>query len=654
MKKLFLLLLAGVIFSLSATSVLAAEVTGVGNYKAWSTLQEYEKTTGEKIEKFGESPMLRVKVASGELSPVEERIPEEPLVIRPVEEIGQYGGTAWEAFPDPVHVRGHYRYFYEENLVCRSPSLTEILPNIAKDFKVSEDVKTWTFYLRKGMKWSDGAPFTADDFIFGWNEVLLNKELYPGVPGQMAIGGKAGKIKKIDDYTFEINFPEPYGMFSVNLVTPYFRISYPQHYLKQFHPAYTAVEKIEEMIKKEGFTIWVDYFTSKMRATENPEVPTIRAFKVLNPASDPIQTLSRNPYFWKIDTQGNQLPYIDEIRRYTQRDSQAITLLALAGEIDYTQMTPTDMETYTLLMQNREEGDYRVVKLIYFGTNYGTLKLNLFHKDPVVRKLFRNLQFRIALSVAINRDEINQFLYQGLGNPSQPTPVKGTPWYVAEYKHYYDEYDLERANRILDEIGLEWDKNHEYRLRPDAKKLRFVIYAMQGWPSEVIEIVGFVKEYWKEIGVEVVIKPLGGSIIWPKYDTADFDIVSYAANMGYLGEPPVLRTDTFPHGGAGLWGDWIPWLQSDGKEGEEPPADVKRLAELRGMILAEPSMEKRIELTKMAIKIHTENMWYIGIIDPFTGMIACTVSNRMGNFTGADTLESSHFSEYSSQWFLRK
>jgi len=655
MKKLFVLLLAGAIFSLSVTSVLADEVTGVGNYKAWSTLQEYEKATGEKIEKFDESPMLRVKVAAGELPPVEERIPKEPLVIRPVEEIGQYGGTAWETFPDPTHCRGHYRYFYEENLVCRAPDFKEVLPNIAKDFKVSEDAKTWTFYLRKGMKWSDGAPFTADDFIFGWNEILLNKELYPAVPGQMAIGGEPGKIEKIDDYTFKISFPESYGMFSVNLVTPYFRISYPKHYLKQFHPEYTSMEKIKEMMKKEGFTIWADFFTYKMRPTENPECPTIRAFKVLNTSSDPIQVLSRNPYFWKIDTEGNQLPYIDEIRRYTQKQLEASILLTMAGKIDYTQIVPDTFENYTLLMQNREKGDYHLVKLIFFGTNYGTLRLNMFHKDPVVRKLFRNKQFRIALSVAINRDEINQFLYEGLGNPCQPAPVKGTPWYVPEYKHYYDEYNPEKANQILDELGLKWDKNHEYRLRPDGEKLRFVIYDQQGWPDETTEISGLVKEYWKKIGIEVVVKPMGASLLYPKIETCDFDIICYAANMGYLGEPPALRTDTFPYGSGGAWAQkWALWLESDGKKGEEPPADVKRLYELRGKILAEPSMKKRIELSKEAIKIHTENMWYIGIIDPFTDMIAITVSNRMGNFTGDDTLESSHFSEYSSQWFLRR
>ncbi|GAI10451.1 unnamed protein product, partial [marine sediment metagenome] len=234
-----------------------------------------------EIKKFNEAPELKVEVAAGELPSVEKRLPEEPLVLKPVEEIGQYGGKwRWPRIK-PNELGAFLDYYAMERLVRYSPDFKKVFPNVAKDFKWSEDGKTVTFYLRKGMKWSDGVPFTADDFMFWYEDIILNDELTPAKPDLLKVAEELGKMEKIDDYTFKISFAKPYGAFTEKLAgwwVPFLRA--PKHYLKQFHPKYTPIEEIEKQMKKEGFDTWVNLFYHHYGALRNdPKLPVITAWQ---------------------------------------------------------------------------------------------------------------------------------------------------------------------------------------------------------------------------------------------------------------------------------------------------------------------------------------------------------------------------------------
>ena len=623
-RKLMVMLLIGTLSLLGIVPALAQEVYN---------LKDYEQLVGKKLT-YSEAPELKVKVAAGELPPVEERLPEEPLVVKPIEAIGQYGGT-WHR--SNLGVLSFQVYCeVEEHLFSYDEYCTKILPNIVKGWKISEDAKTVTFFLRKGMKWSDGVPFTADDFVFCWNDILLNKDLNPVVTGKLTIGGEPGTIKKIDDYTFSLSFAAPYGMvveMFANAYPP--AIFAPAHYLKQFHPKYTPMESIEKMMKKESFASWQDYFKAKNDINGgNPERPVVGGWYPIDEKGSAVQRLVRNPYYFKIDTEGNQLPYIDKIWESLMADSEAILLRALAGELDYQALRICSVANYPVCKQNEEKGDYRVIPQVPMGagSNLCSLHFNFFHKDPILRDLFRNKKFRVALSVAINREEISNLLFKGLANPSQVAPSEKTPWYVEEYAKQYTEYDPKTANKILDELGLAWDKNHEYRLRSDGKQLRFVISAFTPWPPENVETSELIKGYWKDIGINAVVKPVDRQLWVTQVTAAEFEVASYAATGGSYGEPPVGSGWIFPTSAYSYWAPmWGLWLGTNGKSGEEPPADVKRLYEIYKEIPKLSSEEERIELTKEAFKIHAKNLWMLGIMTrPGIGDFFI-VKNNMGN-----------------------
>jgi len=642
-------------FLIAAISLLGIIPVLANGYESYTTLQEYEKATGKRIEKFNEAPMLRVKVAAGELPPVEERLPEEPLVVEPAEEIGEYGGS-WRRPCMGTWDRRGMKDLIAEPLVRWSVNLDKIVPNVVKGWEFSEDAKSITFFLRKGMKWSDGAPFTADDFVFYWNDIALNKELNPVVSAKLSIDGEPGTIEKIDDYTFKLTFSAPYGMIVEVFANRGFpRIYAPKHYLKQFHPQYTSMDEIKKIMKREGYTRWTDFFSAK-NTRYGTGLPVIEAWYPLNEYGEPIQVLTRNPYYWKVDTEGNQLPYIDKVERTLVSDRETIVLKCIAGEVDFYARRLESIENYPIVMQNREKGDYRVILGATIGSNIDAIYFNIFHKDPVLKKLFRDKRFRIALSIAINREEINQLLFKGMATPAQPSPPPGTPWYDEKFSNYYIEYNPEKANKILDEIGLKWDKNHEYRLRPDGKRLRFVNTVLIRLATDVPEME-LVKDYWKKIGIEVVVKPVGPELWYPRIRACEHDVASILANLGFGGCAPISRPETFPVSISCWWAPmWGLWYSSGGKSGEEPPEDVKRLQEIYEEIPKEISLEKRIELQKEALAFHRENLWMIGTVrEPPQGRFFIAKNNLRNVPAPTKTkLSDAVTTCYASQLFFKK
>ena len=630
-RKLMLVLLAGTICLLAVTSVLAQKIE---IYNA----SDYEQLTGKKLE-YQEAPMLRTMVAAGELPPVEQRLPEEPLVIKPAEEIGQYGGKLRLIMPGYETYRMDFGF---EFLAVFLPDFTGKYPNVLKGWKGSEDATKFTFYLRKGMKWSDGHPFTADDFMFWYEDVALNKELSPSVPSRFTIGGKPGVMRKIGDYTVECSFPETYGLFIENLCR--FRASpfRPKHYLKQFHPDYTPMSEIEKVMKKEGFESWVALFNAKdgdWDPWKNPERPTLSQFIPQNLYSDPMQIFIRNPYYWKVDTEGNQLPYVDRLEYTLIKDAEAQLLKVMAGDVDLQDVIyfAGGSSSYTVLMQNREKGNYRLLPLTpptAYGALSGVIDFNMSHKDPVLKKLFNDKRFRIALSVALNREEVNGLIHKGLGRPSHMNVPDGPPYYGEKLFQEYLQYDPELANQLLDEVGLSKRDKEGYRLRPDGKRLRLVCKIATVKP-EAMEVAELYKDYWKKVGVEVLNKPLVPAMSAVTKESGEYDIISSGGGRGAYGpQNPLTVRATMPMDeGFNAAPQWGIWVATNGEKGEEPPEAIKQIVKLRSEALSSPDEKKRIALTIEILKIFSDNFWTIGGVQGPPGTTFWAVHNRVGNAT---------------------
>lgn len=587
-RKLTVILLVGTICVLGVTS-------------AWAA-------------KYNEAPMLRVKVAAGELPPVEERLPEEPQVVEVVEEIGQYGGTLYGVHTNPAGFEG-WMVAGKEGILRIAPDYKTIIGNIAKSYEISEDGKILTLHLVKGIKWSDGVPFTADDILFWWEDVYLNDELNPVRAKWWYPGDELMEIKKIDDYTIQLNsaVPNPVVTFPIAHWWGMDGAFYlPKHWLEQFHPRYTPKEKLEKLAKEEGFDHWYELFLDKKEVDymrRDPGMPTINPY-VLKERKVGNVLLERNPYYWKVDPEGNQLPYIDRMYYKLVSDKEMVSMEIISGNVDY-EALHTILEDYPLFVENAEAGNYRV--LLWNANLSGTVyfMVNMTHKDPVLRNIFRDRRFRIALSLALNRQEINETLFFGKATVSQLTVPPSSVYYEEEFSKAYAEYDPQKANRLLDEMGLDKRDKAGYRLRPDGKRLTIV---HEFWPGHAQAPVSeMAKEYWEDIGIQIVLKPEERSLWATRMQANEHDMTGWILDgmsdtFIMLYPNKVLPTDPV---GSAFGIEWAHWYTTDGEKGEEPPAEVKRNFDLfKKMRLA--GEKERIRLGKELFRSQAENLWTIG------------------------------------------
>ena len=587
---------------------------------------------GKKLE-YKEAPMLEKMVASGEIEALKDRLPENPLVVKPNTEIGVYGGTLELIMPMNFRMD-----FVFEFLTQFTPDYQSKYPNVLESYEGNNDATKYTLHLRKGMRWSDGVPFTADDFIFWYESVAMNKELSPSVPGRFTISGKPGLMTKIDASTVECTFPEPYGLFIENLCRfrsdPY----KPKHYLKQFHPDYVSKAKLDKLVKDEGFDSWIAMFNAKdggWDSWKNPDRPTVSAWIPMNMPTDPVQKFVRNPYYFKVDTEGNQLPYIDELDCILVEVMEAKLLKTIAGEVDFVSGVYFGGDAnYSLLMENREKGEYRLVSISnpeWYGACFGGAGFNYSHEDPVLKKLFLDKRFRIALSVAINRDEINNLIHKGQGKPSHLTVTPGPPFYGEKLFQDYLQYDVKLAKKMLDEIGLKTDADGN-RLRSDGKRLRLSYHVANNVPDRM-EIAELYRGYWKEIGIELINKPTSVDTFDALREGGQYDLISLGGGRGgYGAQNPLTVRATMPiDEGFTSAPQWGIWAGTNGEKGEEPPEDMKRIIELQRKALSVTDEAESLAMTKEILSIFEKNFWSFGGVASPRGSGFWVVGNRIGN-----------------------
>ncbi len=569
---------------------------------------------------YNEAPELRVKVAAGELPPVEERLPEEPLVIGSgsyvLEEnldfkVGEYGGTLRTASWNPGWIDIVFFNGLEPlvSVLGIGTESQKTKGNVLKDYTISEDGKVFTFYMRKGMKWSDGVPVTSADVLFAWEDYQFYEELTQLTESLVWLRSGAnpaselGKLEVIDDYTFKISFTEPYEGFAYQLAIrswmSYQPLLKPKHYLKQFHPRYTSMEKLESLIKEEGLSQgeWWTLFKRKDFGRWSTPSPDILGFPVLSPwvlaeVTPQIQTYKRNPYYWKVDTAGNQLPYIDKVRSELVTNRQTFLMKVLTGEVDL-EPEMIVLAELPLVKEQEEKAGYRVLLGMTFSTWPAAISFNYTHPDPVWREVIGDLRFRKALNMSIDFEEILDTLAYGLGE----VPPAAVP------------QNLQAANQLLDEMGLDKRDEEGWRLGPDGEV--FVIpFETGGMSGTYMSAMELCKEYFEAIGLKTTIKTYEAALFGDRYQGGNLT----KATVLYLARPmwggAWMDFTLYP-----ITGQWERWYNSRGEEGEEPPSEVKRLYEIyQEMTVVKAGGQRYGELLDELYTLMDENLFQIPLV----------------------------------------
>jgi len=600
---------------------------------------DYSKGKSARWYPKGESPMLAELVAQGKLPPVPERVGPEPVVIQGPDGIGQYGGT-WirMAGPSRTIVTVGCRLSYT-TLIRFGPHGYPLVPHVAKSYEVSPDNKEFTFYLRKGMKWSDGHPFTADDILYWWNHEVNDPAVKREPVSCMRIKGKLGDITKTDDYTVKFTFPEPYGGFLAKVASweGELMLGSPAHYLRQFHPTLGDKEKIRQWreARKLGSdeAVYIDVVDEQNAL--NPEYPRLWPWVYRTYRSTPPQVLVRNPYYFAVDPEGNQLPYID--RLVFEVKSPKMRMEAISNGEASMQARGIKWDRYTMMMQKRRTGDFRLLHwypgdrsdyCIYPNLNRATGDADgKIDPDAVEKhKLLNDPRFRRALSLAINRREIIRAEYDDLTEPAQAAPGPASYFYNEKLYRAYTEYDPDRANQILDEMGLTDRDLEGYRKLPNGSEMTFLVNftAFTGiGPGQ------FIVDDWARIGVRLVIRELANNLYYAEKAALKPDFTVWSSNGEFF---PLIEPRVFiPYSNESNYAQgWAMWYGKGGFYGA-PEADPENLpgsipvpedSPMRDAIvayesaIAESDPVKQREAFRVCQDIAAENLWTINICTP--------------------------------------
>ncbi|MFW5835859.1 MAG: ABC transporter substrate-binding protein [bacterium] len=567
------------------------------------------------VEAANEAPQLADMVEQGDLPPLDQRLPEQPLVIEPHEEIGRYGGTMRSGLVGGDDLAWLLRTVGYDWLVRWAPDWSGVIPNVARDFTISNDVRVYTFFLREGMRWSDGEPFTADDVVFWYEDVVKNEDLSAGYPAWMMAGGELAELEKVDDYTFRVTFAEPSGLFLQYLATPSGEdmTNHPRHYLEQFHADYNP--DIDELIEAEDdVETWDELFDIYNDQYGNPERPTLKAWRLATPYGGETTrvTLERNPYYWKVDTEGNQLPYIDGWVFDVFQDNEVLLLRTLGGEIDIMDRHITTTDNRPVLFENMDRGDYWFSARPFSHNNEMNIGLNLTHDDPVKREVFQNREFRVALSHAIDRDEMNDLLYAGSTEGWQPAPPSQAPFYHERLATQYLEYDPALANEILDDAGFSSRDNAEFRLGPDGNRITITVEVSAATPSW-IDALELVQGYWAEIGIDMQIRSMDRTLFYERKAANQHDAGVWFGGGGIDGN--LDPRWYFPYSAESLyaprWAAYYNQASLPDLDPEEPPAETRRQMELYETLLTSPP-EEHNEIMLEILDIAADMYYAIG------------------------------------------
>jgi peptide/nickel transport system substrate-binding protein len=593
-------------------------VEEAANENTGGAIEAGESTTEEEaaeVSEFHEAPMLAEMVEAGDLPPVDERVPADVQVVEPVNTVGAYGGT-WFTMSGDTAGLGNVKMKLYDPPIRWNEDYTGYEPGLAKSFEWSEDGTEFTMHFREGVRWSDGEPFTMSDMQFWWEDLAVNED-YKVV--QVPWWGFNS-----DGTPMEVTFPDDYTMVmkwdTPQWVTPYIiaqgfwewePLMKPRHYLEQFHPTYNSDATFEEL---EAMDKW----------WQNPDYPVLFAWEVESYEPGARTIFVRNPYYWKVDTEGNQLPYIDRIDVAIIPDAEVRLLELSQGK--YTSFRGTDdPNNIPFLAEQAEAGGYHLASGWMNGAggwpcwlinqNYPGTKEDATEVDMEIGQVLRDKNFRQGISHAMNRQRLIDVAWGGIGTVQQAT-ISPQSWHFAspegqavfeEWANAYAEYDPDRANELLDAAGLVDADGDGLRDLPSGEPFQLVL-DLGEWSSQQVADNGtesFAADL-NAVGIDVLINPLVGQPEWGlRQDQGLYMLRNcHASEVDIWTYPdwifPLRNNRAWPMEG------W--YRQTGGEEGWEPEAGspAARLQELYDQGLSEPDPDRRHEIVWEAIRVHIE------------------------------------------------
>lgn len=562
---------------------------------------------------YQEAPLLTAEVEAGKLPSIDARLPVNPHVVK-TEKIGLYGGDLRIAMARSRDTRLMTVYGYSR--LIGYDREYNLVPDILESF-TSENDKVFTLKLREGHRWSDGHPFTTEDFRYWWEDVANNPDLAPlGPPILLKVEGEAAKVEILDALTIRYSWSKPNPFFLPAMAGPrppfIFR---PAHFLKQFNEKYADSTELAARLKKSRMRSWAALHNSQdnLYDLDNPNLPTLQPWQ--NTIRPPAQqfVFVRNPYFHRVDTAGNQLPYIDRVLMNIS-DGKLIPAKAAAGEVDL-QARSLFMSHFTFLKQAEKKEAF---KTRLWETAQGSrvaLYPNLHVADPVWRKLFRTKDFRHALSLAIDREEINEVIYFGLSKPSNNTVLELSPLFKEVYRDKWARLDLDRANELLDGLGLTKRDRDDVRLLPDGRRMEIVIETA-GEETEQTDVLELVHDTWFEIGIKVFTRPSQREVFRNRVFSGETQMGVWSGVNNGIVTPSMSPFEFVPTQQVQYqWPKWGQFYETDGQAGDQ--IDLPEAQELFNLFKLWQTTEQtalRAEIWEKILTINAEETYTIGIV----------------------------------------
>jgi peptide/nickel transport system substrate-binding protein len=597
-----------------------------------SALGSFDMAAAQGTPEMVEPPYFADAVKAGTLPPVSERIPQHPLVVdfdgtdaKP----GQYGGTLRMIGGSAKDTRLMVIYGYAR-LVGYTPDF-KIVADLCESYDVQEG-RIFTFHLRPGHKWSDGEPFTAEDFRFYWEDMANDPEVSRfGPPKELLVDGEKPKVEILDPLTIRYTWSKPNSFFLPALAAAQpLEIFRPSHYLKQFHAKYIGKDKAEAMAKAAGERNWVALLYSKDRSyrNDNLDFPTLQPWVLKTQPPSNRYVFTRNPYFHRVDKNGLQLPYIDEVAM-TIASADLIPAKVAAGESDL-QGAYLAFSNFTFLKDAEDRGNYKVRRWRATKGARVALYPDLNVKNPDFRALFRNADFRRALSLGIDRDEINSTIFYGVATPSNNTVLPDSPLFEDEYQTKWAEYDPDLANKMLDAIGLTQRNANGIRLLPNGQPLQIVVET-SGEESEQTDVLELVADHWKKIGVALFIKPSQREVFYNRINAGETEMSVWWGLENALLTPDMAPTEFVPSSTDQFqWPLWGLWATTSGQMGETPDLEsVQQLMALYKDWGQASDDGAREEIWHKILALWTDQVFTIGIVSGVEQLVV--VNNKLKN-----------------------
>ena len=582
---------------------------------------------------YSESPLLSKMVKNGKLPPVESRLPQTPRVIdfagRNLE-IGKFGGTLKMLMARAKDARQMTVYGYARLLIYK-PKTFEFQPDILQSFDVIQG-KKFIFNLRPGHKWSDGHPFTAEDFRYWWEDVANNPKLSPvGPPKVMKVDGKLPQFRILNNLSIQYEWEKPNPDFLAALAgaSPLY-IYRPAHYMRQFHENFTANSELQKLVTTAKQRNWAALHNKmdNLYRNDNIDLPVLQPWVCISKSSSNRLRFKRNPFFHRIDPKGQQLPYIDEFI-FGIASNKLISAKTGTGEVDL-QARYLRFDDYTFLKKGEDRSPYSTRLWTTAKGSHLALFPNLNHKNKVLRSIMQDVRFRRALSMAVNRYEINQVIYYGLAIEGNNTVLPESPLYKPYYRSKWAQLNLKSANQLLDDMGLIKRDSRGIRLLPDGNPLNLIIETA-GESTEQTDILELIHDSWLKIGIKIYSKPSQRNVFRNRIFSGETAISIWSGIENGLASANSSPAEFAPTTQQLLqWPKWGQHFETDGKAGQIPndPFAMELLKLYRDW-RAEPVFAKRKDIWEKVLDIHTEQVYSIGLI---AGVLQpVVVSNNLKN-----------------------